>query len=147
MLKGTTIFILGFLKSFLIHLLASTFHLETIIYRAAREMFKTYESENITALIKQSNRTFQWFPITLRIISKSLTRPALIWSHLPSLLPNHVFPLHWLALFMCLSWFPLSRKLSVLTNPCLAYFLTSFKTQFKCHLFKDAFHKSLYTTF
>ena len=70
MLKGTTIFLLGFLKSCLICLLASTFHLETIIYRAAREIFKTHKSENITSLIKQSNRTFQWLPITLGKSSK-----------------------------------------------------------------------------
>ena len=87
MLKGTTIFLLGFLQSFLIHLLASTFHLETIIYRAAREIFKTYKSENITTLIKQNNRTFQWFPITLRIIILNQAYIDLVSSPFPA--SNH----------------------------------------------------------
>lgn len=106
MLKGTTTFLLGFLKSCLMHLLASTFHLETIIYRAAREIFKTHKSENITSLIKQNNRTFQWLPITLRIIPKSLTRPTLIWSHLPSLLPNHCVPSTLIGLIHMLGVYP-----------------------------------------
>ena len=106
MLKGTTIFLLGFLKSCLICLLASTFHLETIIYRAAREIFKTHKSENITSLIKQNNRTFQWLLITLRIISKSLTRPTLMWSHLPSLLPNHCVPSTLIGLIHVLGVYP-----------------------------------------
>ena len=121
-------------KSCSTDLLASTFYLETIVYRAPREIFKTYKSENVTSLVKQNNKTFQWLPVTLRIISKSLTRPIRAYIDLVS------------------SPFPASRSLysldiglthvpdvctvslyqessSVPTDPCLAYFLTSFRTQ------------------
>lgn len=114
-------------ESSLIDFLVSTL-LETIVYRAAGEIYKTCKSDSIISLLNKTKpKTFRWPPVTLTVRSKCLAGPSgaftdLLSSPFPS--PSLCSLCTGLARHWAFVLVPSIKKVLPTSHPCLL----------KCHL-------------